>query len=146
MMRDVLQTIVLGRTEEWEHAKPVGNEIVPEAIAQQDMMRCLVSETGELVLPRADEKDRDDRDRHVEPDRPVVEREKVKRGKNHRCEIQIRAQQIKEIRDVIGPTQRLQPFLDARIAQRGDRGRSLYGSSHDVQPNNRFCLSSVLQR
>ena len=57
VMGDVLQAIVLRRAEQREHAEPVGDEIVESRLLKQNVVRRLVSQPGELMLPGADEHD-----------------------------------------------------------------------------------------
>ena len=50
----------------------IGDQIVPEAILEQNVMRRFMGQAGQLMLPGADEENRQHRDRHVEPPAPVV--------------------------------------------------------------------------
>lgn len=118
MMRDVLQTIVLRGAEKRKHAEPIGNEIVPPAILQQNVMRRFVGEARELMLPGADQDDGDNGDRDVPPERPIVDGVEPERGANDEREIEVGTCEVEQVGNVIGLPKRLQLLLDARIAQR----------------------------
>ncbi len=130
MMRDVLQAVMLRRAEQRKHAEPIGHKIVPQAIAQQDVMRCLVSEPGKLMLPRANEEDREHSDRHVQPPGPVVAGVECKGAADDQRKVEVGAREIKEIGDVVGMAKLLQLLLDARIAERHDGRRRWSGGGH----------------
>src|ERR1017187_383090 len=97
-------------------------------------MRRFMCQPRELMLSRADQKNCQDRDRHVEPDRPVIDRVKVKCGGDDQSEVKISAQQIEDVGNVVGYTQLLKTFLDARVAERGKRRRCWRSGGHDRGP------------
>ena len=62
---EVLQSVKVGGAVKRKEAEDVGYQLVEEAVLQQDVMRTLVGQAGQLVLPGSDHHHRDQNHRDV---------------------------------------------------------------------------------
>ncbi len=64
MMAQVLHAVAVGRAQDREHAAPLGDQLIEEAIAKEHVMGRLVRQRRQPVLPGTDEKDAQERYGH----------------------------------------------------------------------------------
>ena len=118
---EVLQAVVVDAAEQREHAEQVGREVVQVAVAEQDVVRAFVRQPAELVLPRADEDDR----RAARPARSATTTapSASRFSKNQTAppmtsgEVQVRADEVPPVREVVRPPQVLQRGLELGVGR-----------------------------
>ncbi len=106
MVGQVLDAIVMGVAQDWEHAKPVRNQLVEPAIAKQHVMAGLVAEGREAMLAGSDEHDSNGSQRDTPHPAQVQGDPVMVKGQcqtNGQAQKQVFASQVIPIRDIIDP-------------------------------------------
>jgi len=120
----MLETIVLRAGIQGEHAKPIGKKVVAKAIFEKRVVGGFVSQSGQLMLARADEDDGENGDGDIPPPTPslgILKMVKPKCAPQDKGEEKIDADEIINVGEVIGLPQFLKFFLDVRVLNRLDR-------------------------